>query len=121
MNYAAVSLLILKMYEPVFAIFGMYPTALVRTVNLGFALCQYYLVLVGTERRFAAHGQLEACGHAACRAHNPVPALALVELGALASAVLSTVAIEYDDGLSDGLGAFGIQLANGEYRGELRT
>ena len=101
MNYAAVSLFVLEMYEPVFTIFRMHPATLMRTIDIRLALCQYDLVLVGTIRRFRTHRQLEARRYTASRTHDPVPTIALIELRTLAGAILSTITIENDDRLSD--------------------
>ena len=46
MYHTAISLLILKMQKPVFAVFRMYPTTLMRTIDFGFALCQDNLMFI---------------------------------------------------------------------------
>ena len=102
MHYTTVGFFILKMQEPVFTIFGMHPTSLMRAVDIGFSLSQYNFVLVRTIRRFRTHGQLKTSRHAASRTHNPVPPVALIELWSFAGAVLRAVAVEYDDRLSNG-------------------
>ena len=73
-----------------------------RPVDVGLALSQYDLVLIGTVGRFGTHCQLEACGDTACWAHNPVPAIALIELRTFAGTVFRAVAVKDDNGLSDG-------------------
>ena len=75
-------------------------------------------MLIGTVGRLGAHGQLETGRHTACRTHYPVPAVALVELRTLAGAILGAIAVEDDDGLTDGAGTVGTQFANGQHRGK---
>ena len=102
MHHAAVGFLVLEVQEPVFAVFRMHPAALMGAVDGTLALLQHNLVLVGTVRRLRAHGQLEALGHTAGGTHDPVPAVALVELRPFARAVGRAVAVKDDNGLSNG-------------------
>ena len=99
----------------------MYPRALVRTVNLGLALSQHDFMLVGTIRTLATHGQLEALWHTTGRTHNPIPAVALIELWTLAGTILRAVTVEHDDGLTYWARTVSRQLANGQYGGKLRA
>ncbi len=117
-HHAAVGPLVLEVQEPVFAVFRVHPRALMGPVDGAVALGQHLAHLVGAEGRAGAHGQLEARGHAAGRTHNPIPAVALVEFGALAGVVLGAVAVEHDDGPADGAGALDVELAHGDDRGE---
>ena len=121
MNDTTVGFLVLEMEEPVFTILGMHPTSLMRAVDVGLALSQHNLMFVRTVGRLGAHGQLETVGNTSRRTHNPVPALALIELRTFAGAILRAIAIKHDDGLSDSLGAIGRHLANGEHGGKLRA
>ena len=118
---AAIGFLVLEMQEPVLTILRVYPAALMRAVDAGLTLCQHLLVLVRAKGRLRAHSQLKASRHAAGRTHNPVPAVALIELRSFAGAVLRAVAVEDDDGLADGLGTVSRQFANREYRRKLRA
>ena len=120
MHHATVGILVLEVQKPVFALRRVHPSTLVGAVHGGLALSQHNLMLVGAERTLRPHGQLEARGHTPGGAHNPVPSIALIELGTFAGAVLGAVAIEDDDGLADGAGAIGTQLAHGEHTGKLR-
>ena len=82
----------------------MYPAALMRAVDVGLA-----------------HSQLKSCWHTAGRTHDPVPAIAFVELWTFAGAVLCTVAVEHDNGLSDSTCTICRQLADRQHRCELAT
>ena len=96
-------LLILKMQEPILTILCMHPTSLMRTVDISLALSQDNLMFIGAVRRLTSHGELETCRNAPGRTHNPIPAIALIELGALACTVLCTIAIKHDNRLSNSL------------------
>ena len=118
-DHTPVGLLVLEVQKPVLAILRVYPAALMGAVDAGLALRQHDLMLVGAVRAFTAHGQLETRGHAACRTHDPVPAVALVEFRTLTGAVLCAVAVEHDDRLADGPCAVSTQFTDGQHRSEL--
>ena len=109
------------MQEPVFTVLGVNPTTLMRAVDVGLALCQHDFMFVRTIGTFTAHGQLEACWHPTCRAHNPIPAIAFVELRSFAGAVFITITVEHDNGIADGTCAVCRQFTNRQYRSELST
>ena len=94
----------------------MYPAALVRTIDSGCSLCQHHLALVRSVRTLGTHGQLETCGHSTGRTHDPVPAVALVELGTFAGTVFGAVAVEHDDRVADGTLALAVKFSNRKYR-----
>ena len=112
MDHATVSLLVLKVQEPVFAVFRVNPASLMGAVDGGLALCQHNLMLIRTVWRLGAHGELETRGHTTGRTHDPVPAVALIELRAFAGTVLCAIAVEDDDRLSDGAHAVRRHLAH---------
>ena len=99
----------------------MHPSPLMRAVDVGLSLCQYNLMFIRPIRRFRAHGQLEARGHTACRTHDPVPAVTLIELRTLAGTVLRAVAIEHDHRLSDSLLAICRHFPDRQHTGEFRA
>ena len=107
MYHAAVCFFVLEMHEPVFTVFGMYPSSLMRSVDRSISLLQHYLMLVRTVGRLGAHCQLKTRGDTTSRTHNPIPTITLVELGTFAGAVLVTVAIEHDNGLTNGFHTIG--------------
>ena len=96
----------------------MNPSALMRAIDFALALGKNLLSLVRTERRLGAHGNLMTCRNTSGREHHPVPAVALIKLRTFASAILCSVAVEDYDRIADGLGSFGIQLANSDDRCE---
>ena len=103
MHHSPIRLLVLEMQEPVLAILRMHPTTLMRAVDVGLALSQHDLMLIGAIRTLRAHSQLEPRRHTTSRTHNPVPSIALIELRPFASSVLSTIAIKHNHRLANGL------------------
>ena len=119
MHHTTVSLLVLEVQEPVLTVFGVYPTALMRAVDVGLSLCQYDLMLVRAKRTLAAHGQLETFRHTAGRTHDPVPAVTLIKLRSLTGAVRRAVSIKHNHRIADRFQAVRRHLTNGEHRGKL--
>ena len=82
MNYTSVGVLVLEVEEPVFAVLGINPSTLVRTVYLlVLSLCHTYILLVRTKWILGTQFYLPAILHAARRTHDVIIAVALVELG----------------------------------------
>ena len=120
-NHTTIGLLVLEMQEPVFTIFSMYPTALMRPVDVCLALCQYDLVLIWTVGRLGTHGELETCWHAPSRTHDPVPAVTLIELRTFTGTVFRTVAIEDNHWLSNSTRAVSRQFPDRQHTGIFRA
>ena len=59
--------------------------------------------------------------HSTCRTHNPIPAVALVELGTFCRAVFRSVAIEHNHGVANLLHAVGTHFTYRQDRIELTT
>ena len=112
MYHTTIGLLVLEVQEPVFTIFCMHPATLMRAVDISLTLLEHNLMFVRTIGRLRTHSQLETLGNTASRTHNPIPAIALVELRTFAGAVLSTVSVEHDDGLPNSLRTVSAHLAN---------
>ena len=92
-----------------------------RAVDACVACGQHLFALVGAERTLGAHGQLMAYGNATGRTHNPIPAVALVELRSFGRAVFRAVSVEHNHGIANLLHAVGTHLTNGQNRIELAT
>ncbi len=74
---------ILEVQEPVRAVRGLDPGALMRAVHRGRSLLEHDPLLIRAEGVPGAEGRLPPGRHAARRREDPVPAVALVELGSL--------------------------------------
>ena len=96
MNHTTISVLILEVEEPVFTILGIYPRTLVRTIHLlVFPLCHTYIFLVRTVWILGTQFYLPAILHSACRTHDIIISVALVELGSFDGRLIF-VSIIYD-------------------------
>ena len=99
----------------------MDPATLMRTVDIGFALMEHNLPLVGAIGRLGTHGELMTNGDATGRTHNPIPAIALVELRTFCRTVGGAIAVEHNNRISYLMHSVDRHLANGEYGIELTT
>ena len=96
MNHTTISVFVLEVEEPVFAVLGIYPCTLVRTIHLlVFSLCHAYILFVRTVWILGTQFYLPAILHAARRTHDVIIAVALVEFGSL-DGWLVFMAIIYD-------------------------
>ena len=84
MNYTTISVLILEVEEPVFAVLGIYPCTLVRAVYLlVLSLCHTHILLVRTVWILGTQFYLPAILYSARRTHDIIISVALVEFGSL--------------------------------------
>ena len=96
MNHTTVGMLILEVEEPVFAVLGINPGTLVRTVYLlVLSLCHTYILLVRTKWILGTQFYLPAIFYSARRTHDVIIAVALVEFGTLNSRLIFMTVI-YD-------------------------
>ena len=109
------------MEEPVFATLQVHPSALMRTVDVGVAHGKYTFAFVWPEGTLRAHGQLMSDGNTTGGTHNPIPAIALVELGTFCRTVFRAVAIEHNHGVANLLHAVGTHFAYRQDGIELTT
>ena len=119
-NHTTIGILVVEMQKPIFALCRMYPTALVRTIYLGFALRHDNLRLVWTIHILAAHGELPTMLYATGRTHNPVVTISLVKLWTFSGMILLS-AIKYDTRLANRLGAICGKFTYAEHGVEART
>ena len=119
MHHSSIGSFILEMKEPVFAILGMHPSSLMRAIDSCFPLRQNNLMLVRSIGRLASHSQLETCRHTTGRTHDPIPAIALIELRSLTSTILCTITIKDNDRLPDGSCSVSRQLPYSQHTGKL--
>ena len=104
MGNAPVQPAALEVQEPVLAIGGIHPRALVRAVGDTGALLEHHAILIGAHDAAAAHDHLPTGGHAPRRGKDVVPAVPLVDLGTLQGGV-SLRAVEEQVIVTDGLRA----------------
>ena len=79
MDNAPVCSFVLEMYEPIFFSVGsVYPAALMRTVNIGIALCHYGTGFVGTPYVLGAEHYLPTRGYAAGRRKDIIVSVAFI-------------------------------------------
>jgi hypothetical protein len=84
MNHTTISVLILEVEEPVFAVLGIYPCTLVRAVYLlVLSLCHTHILLVRTVWILGTQFYLPAILYSARRTHDIIISVALVEFGTL--------------------------------------
>mgnify|MGYP006948318377 CR=1 FL=1 len=110
MCYSARCVHILKMYKPVFTIFCMYPSTLMRSIHRGFSAFQYTFPFIWTIRRFTAHSQLPASSYTTGRTKNPIPAVTLIKLRPFGSNIACSITIEYNTWLTYGACAISRQF-----------
>ena len=84
----------------------MYPSTLMRAVDIGLALSENDLHLIRAVRTLAAHGELPSLGHAAGRTHDIIIGTVFIKLRSLGGMII-VIAVEDDDGVTDGMGAVG--------------
>ena len=116
MDDAAVGFLVLEVDKPVFPGRRVDERALVRSVDRRLALREHDAVFVGTADTLRAEYGLPAGGNTTRRGENIIPAVALVELGALQRRVVGQlVAVDEVAKVVDDLRALGVQLEQGEH------
>ena len=110
MHNAAVSVLVLKVQKPPFAVGRVEQRTLVRAVDGGVALGQHHLVLEGTLETAGAKNGLPPLFNAAGWRRNVVPAVEFVQLGSLEGlevGVVDPVAVKDHAVVGDHPGAIG--------------
>ena len=120
MHYATISVLVLEVEEPVFAILRIDPRTLMRAVDLRLALREADIFLIRAIRVLRAEFDLPAVLHAARRTHYIIIAVALVELRALDGRLVLVAVIDDARGAND-LRALGVHRSNEKHRLHART
>ena len=119
MRHTAVHINILEMNEPVFPLRRIYPAALMRSIDLGISLMQNDLLFIRPLDLPGTQDQLPARLDPACRTHDIIISVSLIEFRAFCG-WMPVFLTEYLDAAVDDLRAFRIHAVQIQARGDRR-
>ena len=108
MYNSAIGTSFLEMQKPILTIFSMYPSTLMRTIDVALSLRHHLHRFIRSIRRLTSHRHLKSFLNSTGREHNPIPAITLIELWSFAGAVLCSIAIKNDNRIANSLSSFSI-------------
>ena len=94
-QYTSISPLILEMQEPRFTGRSIYPSSLMRTVDIRFSLCHDNPGLVRSVYIFRTHHQLPSGNNSACRCKQIIKAITLIELCSFNSMIYTVISVKH--------------------------